>query len=181
MSPQTAKCGSFKRRVHAYSLKGLGGMCIFMKGELSKRDFSLELVQNRQSPNYSGTKLENVDIIIWSSTSVGALVPAELKGMYQIAMYTPWGGARVLFYCRTVVSWLLFLCSFLHSLPLRPLIIETHSRAVIVARLRSQNGLYQRWLLLCQENHAWFSLGIPSLICLESLSPSVSLSWSRLG
>ena len=64
VSPQTAKCGSFKQRVHAYSLKGLGGMCIFMKGELSKRDFSLELVQNRQSPNYSGMKLKNVDIII---------------------------------------------------------------------------------------------------------------------
>ena len=64
-------------------------MCIFMKGELSKGDFSLELVQNRQSPNYSGMKLKNVDIIISSSTSVGPLVSAELKGMYQIAMYTP--------------------------------------------------------------------------------------------
>ena len=164
MSPQTAKCGSFKQRVHAYSWKGLGGICIFMKGELSMRDFSLELVQNWQSPNFSGTKLENVDIINWCSTWVGSLVPAELKGMYQIALYTPWGGARVLFYCKTVVSWLCFLCSFIHSIPLRPLITETHSRAVIVARLRSQNGLYQIWLLLCQENHAWLSLGIPSLI-----------------
>ena len=27
----------------------------------------------------------------------------------------------------------------------------------IVARLRSQNGLGQKWILLCQESHAWFS------------------------
>ena len=58
--------------------------------------------------------------------------------------------------------WLLFLpdnsCLFLHSsVALRLLIIETSSRMSIVAKLRSQNGSDQKWFLLCQENHAWFS------------------------
>ena len=47
---------------------------------------------------------------------------------------------------------------FLH--PLTSLTImnyEACSRASIVARLRSQNGLGQKWLLLCQESHVWFS------------------------
>ena len=39
---------------------------------------------------------------------------------------------------------------------LRSLITKTCSRASIVARLRSQNGLGQKWLL-CQESHVWFS------------------------
>ena len=31
------------------------------------------------------------------------------------------------------------------------------SRASIVFKLKSHNGLGQKWLLLCQESHAWFS------------------------
>ena len=47
---------------------------------------------------------------------------------------------------------------FLHSfVPLRSLITETFPRASLVPRLRSQNGLGQKWLLFCQESHAWFS------------------------
>ena len=53
---------------------------------------------------------------------------------------------------------------FLHSfVTLRQLITETCSRVSIVARLRSQNGLGQKWLLLCQESHAWFSFSGESL------------------
>ena len=49
-------------------------------------------------------------------------------------------------------------CVFLHSfVPLRSLITETCSRASIVPRLRSQNGLGQKQLLLCQESRASFS------------------------
>ena len=39
-----------------------------------------------------------VNIIILSSTWVGALVSAELKDLYQVVMYIPSGGARSLFY-----------------------------------------------------------------------------------
>ena len=58
---------------------------------------------------------------------------------------------------------------FLHSLTsLRKLITETCSRVSIVARLTSQNGLGQKWLLLCQESHAAsFPLETLYLICLH--------------
>ena len=47
-----------------------------------------------------------------------ALVPTEqLEDMYQIAMSTPWGGTRTLPYHCTIVSWLLFLCFCIPSLP----------------------------------------------------------------
>ena len=40
-----------------------------------------------------------------SSTWVGALVPAEeLRDMYQIAMYNPWGGTRTLTHPCTSIS-----------------------------------------------------------------------------
>ena len=60
---------------------------------------------------------------------------------------TPW----------TIVSWLLFFHSYIPSLPLRELNTETCSRTSTVAKVRSQNGLGQKGLLLCQESHAWFS------------------------
>ena len=49
-----------------------------------------------------------------------------------------------------VVSWLL-LCFCILSLPLRALITETCSRARAVAKIRSQKGSSQTWLLLCLE------------------------------
>jgi len=56
----------------------------------------------------------------------------------------------------------MFLYSFV---PLRSLIIETCLRTRLVAKLRSQNGLRQKWLLFCQESHAWFSFSrdLPTL------------------
>ena len=49
-------------------------------------------------------------------------------------------------------------CLFLHSfVPLRSLITEICSKASIVARLRSPNGLGQKWLLFRQGSHDWFS------------------------
>ena len=51
---------------------------------------------------------------------------------------------------------------------LRSLITETCSRASTAARLRSQNGLGQKWLHLCRENHTWFSFSEdPYFICLQ--------------
>lgn len=50
---------------------------------------------------------------------------------------------------------------FLHLGPLRLLIKETCSRAIIVAKLGPQNGFSPRWHLLCQEEHVWlFFLGM---------------------
>ena len=49
-------------------------------------------------------------------------------------------------------------CLFLPSfVPLRSLITETCSSSSTVAKIRSQNGLGQKCLPLCQESHAWFS------------------------
>ena len=62
-------------------------------------------------------------------------------------------------------------CLFPHSfVPLKSLATETYSsaRASMVARLRSQNGLGLKWLLLCQESHASFSSPeTPTLSCLH--------------
>ena len=62
-------------------------------------------------------------------------------------------------------------CLFLHSFVLlRSLITETCPRTSIVGRLRSQNGLGQKWLLFCQESHTWFSFSgdpLPYPICLQ--------------
>ena len=78
----------------------------------------------------------------------GALVPAELKDMDQTAMYFPWGGTSANF-----TTELLFLDCFCctSSLPLKSLTTETCSGTSIVARFRSQNGVSQNCLLLCQE------------------------------
>lgn len=143
------------------------------------REFQPRIGANRQSPNFSGIKLEKVDIIIWSSTWVGRWIPAELKDMYQIAMYTP---EEELEFCLLQNCCFCSFTLFLHSsLPLKPLITETHSRAVIVAKLRSQNGLYLRWLLLCpKENHALVLFKDPRPLSIyRVLSPSVTLSWSQ--
>ena len=58
------------------------------------------------------------------------------------------------FFCPTVV-----VCS--HKM----LNLENCSKASLVARLRLENGLSQKWFLLCQESHAWFSSSCP--ICLQ--------------
>ena len=82
----------------------------------------------------------------------------------------------VLFYHWTIVSSRLFLCSCIVSLPLRSLIIETCSRANTVARLRSQNALSQKWLLLCQgeeDDRGWDSL--------DGITDSIDMSFSKFG
>ena len=51
---------------------------------------------------------------------------------------------------------------------LRSLITETRKRTNTVPRLRSQNGLGQKWFLLCQQSHAWFSFsGMLYPVCLQ--------------
>ena len=39
------------------------------------------------------------------------------NSLKDIVMYSPWGGTRTLPYCCTIASWLLLLCSWLHSFP----------------------------------------------------------------
>ena len=55
--------------------------------------------------------------------------------------------------CCFLTAFPLFLHSFVR---LRSVITESCSRASTVARLRSQNGLSEKWLILCQESHEWF-------------------------
>ena len=43
----------------------------------------------------------------------------------------------------------------------------------MVARLSSQNGLGQKWLLLCQESHLWFSFSR------ELLSYLLTVVWGK--
>ena len=67
--------------------------------------------------------------------------------------------------------------SIVSTVILRSLITETSSRASIAARLTSQNGLGQKWLHLCQENHIWFyfSLSLLSFSLFLYLSYLLSL------
>ena len=137
--PEHLNCGSFKLRVRAYSCRGL-----------SRGEFSID----------SGQRLPEFKLVDWShedqkrSTSSfhsppGWSFPEELKDKYQIVMCVPWGGTTALLslnYC--FFKALPLFC--IVSLPLRSLITETCSRANTVARLRSQNALSQKWLLLCQ-------------------------------
>ena len=102
----------------------------------------------------------------------GGLSCCRTQRPYQIVTYIPWGGTGTLFYRWPIVPWLLFLCSCISSLPLRSLITE--------ARLRSQNGLGQKWLLLCQKSHAWFSFSGDSLPYLLILPPFIAAQLSVL-
>ena len=109
---------------------------------------------------------------------MGGWVPVELKCKYQIVMYISWGGTidRTLFYLWTVVSWLLFLCSCILLFPWRSLITETCSRASIVARLRSQNGLGQNGFSSVKKAMPCsLLLGTPYPICLESFLKNIYL------
>lgn len=72
-------------------------------------------------------------------------------------------------FCWTVVSWLLFFCSCIPSLPLISWFTETCSRASIVARLSYQNDLVHKWLLLCHGSFLWLGwLRIPCCHCYGS-------------
>ena len=69
---------------------------------------------------------------------------------------------------------------------LRSLITETHKRTNTVPRLRSQNGLGQKWFLLCQQSHAWFSFSRDSMpylltvICVDRLKYDIKrFKWRR--
>ena len=142
------------------SWRGLSGIWVFMKG-LEQRRFSIELGQRSTEFKLYLIEVRRVNTIIPSSTWVGAIVPAELKDMYQIVMYIPWGGTGSLFHslsCCFLTDSPLLLHSFVPLRgTLRSLIMENCSRVCTVARFRSQNGLGPKCHLLCQENYAWFS------------------------
>ena len=72
----------------------------------------------------------------------------------QLILYLSYG----YFSCLKPV--VLFLYSFV---PLQSVTTETCSRASTVVKLRSQNGLRQKWLLFCQEIHSHFSFSRDSL------------------
>ena len=84
-----------------------------------------------------------------------------------------------------LISLLLFAFSLLDScVPIRPLITETCSGAHIAMRIKP------KWLLLCEENHSWFSFQFSSLsrvrlfvtssIAACQASLSITNSWSLL-
>ena len=110
------------------------------EGILSRREFSIELGQRSTEPKLYLIKVRRVNSIIASSTWGGALGPAELKGF--IIMFIPfrrnWDPALSLHDCLTDIS--LFFHFFV---PFRSIITKIYSRASIVAKLRSQNGLEQ--------------------------------------
>ena len=114
-------------------------------------------------------------LIWWLSTQGGLNSAKQLKKVLQVNL-CHWDRTGSLYKWFLSLLLLLLLPNnsplFLHSfVPLRLLIIETCSRASIMVRLRSQNGLSWKWLLLCQENHACFSssragpgVGVPYLL-----------------
>ena len=89
----------------------------------------------------------------------------------QILNWLSHQGALELGVFTTNLCYCYFSCPFIL---LKIIIAETCSRTSIVARLRSQSGLGQKWLLLRQESHAWFFLWEPPYpICLWNESSKV--------
>ena len=138
-------------------------MKVFEQRKIQRRieNSVLNWGKDRQRPSFSWLKSGGSSQHFLSSTWKGALVPAELKDMYQIVMYIPWGGTGSLFHslsCCFLTDSPLLLHSFVPLRgTLRSLIMENCSRVCTVARFRSQNGLGPKCHLLCQENYAWFS------------------------
>ena len=168
-SPQQQNWGGFKLRVYAYSWRGLASVCIFMKG-----------LEQRRIQHRTETKVDRVQALAdWSqegqkmSTSSfhpppgwGAFVPAELKDMYQIVMYIPWEEPGLI-YRWTIISWLLFLCSCIPSLPLRSLITETRSRQVLWPGLDHKMAWAKNAFSFVKKAlPGSFSSGTPSPSCL---------------
>ena len=119
--------------MHAYSWRGL-----------SKGEFSTELGQmSLTEPKLQLIEIRWLTSVFHPPPWCGLKLLQNSKDLYQVVVYIPWGGTRILFYCWTIVSWLLFLCSCLPLLFLRTMVAETCSRAIIMAWLRSQNGLGQ--------------------------------------
>ena len=90
-----------------------------------------------------------------SHLSVGAFIPEEqfryVSNCYS-SLEEELGPFLSLNYCF-LTAFPLFLHSFVR---LRSVITESCSRASTVAMIRSQNGLSEKRLILCQESHEWF-------------------------
>ena len=117
-----------------------------------------------------------LNTIIPSSTGLGPSFLQDSKICIRL-LCIPWGGTWTLFYHWTIFSWLLFLCSFLKLVNYWDL-----SMIIIVARLRSQNGLGKsglstttttKWLLMSRR---------PCLISFSGAPlPYVLTMWHILG
>ena len=98
----------------------------------SEENSSQNWGQGQQSPSFSWLKSLRVNIIIPSSTWLGAFVPAELKDCIRLLCLSQ---EEELFCAELLIH------DSFPLLPLRSVITETCSRASVVARLRLQNGL----------------------------------------
>ena len=126
-------------------------------------------LEQRRIQRWIGAKVNRVqDLVEWSQDGQKRSVSSSLWfQLIQVVECVRWISTTEtdlgVFTTHTLSLLLLLLLSdsyhlFLHSfVPLRSLITENCSRASTVARLRSQNGLGQKWLLLCQESHSWVS------------------------
>ena len=131
-----------------------------------------------KSLSFSSLKLwgsEKVNFIIPSSTGLRPLFLQNSKisiRLYWIPLEEELGFYMSLD-CCLLTAFPLFL---LPSLPLRSLITETCSSKVLcMARLRSQSGLSQKWLLMSRE--PWLVLFLqepPTLICIHCKDVSKS-------
>ena len=138
--PEQQNWGIFKLRVCAYSWRALS---------------------RQQGPSFSWLKSSES---VGSDWSLGSHLGSHWSGdwAFQANLYQ-WNRTGI--FTTNIVSllWLLLLPDntrlFLHSfVPLRLFTTKICSRSSIVAKLRSQSGLGQWWLLLYQKSHAWFSL-----------------------
>ena len=141
-------------------------MCMHIhEGILSRREFSIDLGQGSTEPKLYLVKVRRVNNVIASSTWGGALGPAELKGVFLCG--SPSGETRTLC-CLTATS------LFFHFLvPFRSVITEIYSRASIVAKLRSQNGLEQ-------DGFSYVKKAIPGSHSPDQIRSDQSLSHVRL-
>ena len=147
MSPWTAKLRQLQTK----------GTCIFIRG-----------LEQRRIQHRTGSSVWQVQALIeWSEEGQhhhSILHPNgglnSCRTQRCIAMYIPWG-TRTLPQCCTTVSWLLLPGLWIPSLMINN--CWDLSRASIAARIWLRNGflkffwsLRPKWVLLCQESHAWF-------------------------
>ena len=116
-----------------------------------------------------------------SSWSGGWALQANLYHWNRTGSFYHWSLLSFFFFSWSLLLLLLLPDNsplFLHSfVPLRSLNTQTCSRASTVARLRLQNGLGPKWLLFCQESHAWFSFSGDSLPYLLAYRKAKNTIW----
>lgn len=110
----------FDGRVFIGTIWGEGCRCgtVFwlVGGEMAGRCFR-NLTHQPFGSDQSGVHVLELSLKLPSCPWAGTFGPIEeLRDIYQMALYIPWGGARTLLYCHTKVSWLSSPHFCIHSL-----------------------------------------------------------------